>query len=66
MAIEIITDKKDNKEKVLVPLKLWEKLMDELDELDDIRLAEKAKKEGGRSIPFEDVVRELGINFKYA
>jgi len=56
---EYLVDDQNQKKAVLLPFSEWEQLMDELDELDDIRAYDKAKKNPSEVIAFEDCVREL-------
>lgn len=41
---QYITDNKGNKLSVILPVKDYQKMMEELEELEDIRLYDKAKK----------------------
>jgi hypothetical protein len=54
-----ITDADGNKISVILPLKEFEALLEELDEMEDIRLFDEAMKEDdGERILFSDYVRE--------
>jgi len=44
-APQFITDEKGNKISVILPLDEYEKILEELEELEDIRLYDEAKKE---------------------
>lgn len=56
---EYVVDDKDKRKAVVLPMEEWEKVIDELEELEDIRLYDAAKQESGAAIPFEDAVREI-------
>lgn len=49
-----ITDDKGKKISVILPLKDFKAILDELDELDDIKLYDKAKKSNEPSVPIDD------------
>jgi PHD/YefM family antitoxin component YafN of YafNO toxin-antitoxin module len=44
---------------VLLPVAEWEQIMEELDELDDIRAYDEAKTIPQESVDFEQAVREI-------
>lgn len=56
---EYVVDDDDKKRAVLLPVEEWEKVMDELEELEDIRLYDAVKKEGEEFLPFEQAVDEI-------
>lgn len=55
---QYITDKDGNKTSVIIPLAEYEQLLEELDELDDIKLYDEVKAEKAPSMPFDDYVRQ--------
>jgi hypothetical protein len=56
---QFITDAKGNKISVILPVKEFEALLEELEEMEDIRLYDEAKKEDdGERILFSDYVRD--------
>lgn len=56
---QYVTDKAGNKNAVLLPINEYNMLLEELDELDDIRLYDEAKKEDdGTRISFEDYIKQ--------
>ena len=57
-APQYITDDKGNKLSVVIPIKDYEQLMEELEELEDIRLYDEAKEQEGESIPFEEYIKQ--------
>jgi len=42
-----------------VPISAWQKILEALDELDDIRSYDEAKRERSDPIPFEKAVSEI-------
>jgi hypothetical protein len=44
---------------VLLPMADWERIVEELDELDDIRAYDEAKAGPQETVPFEQAVREI-------
>jgi PHD/YefM family antitoxin component YafN of YafNO toxin-antitoxin module len=58
METQFLTDKKGKKTAVLISIKEYEKLMECLDELEDIRLYDEAKKDDdGERVSFDDYVK---------
>ena len=57
---QFITDDHGKKIAVLMPIKDYEKILDELDELEDISLYDEAKKnDTGERIPMEEAFRMI-------
>ncbi len=56
---EYIVDDKSNKKAVVIPLSEWEYIVDEIEELDDIRAYDVAKMKTEDSIAFEQAVEEI-------
>jgi len=56
---EYVVDKDKHPKAVLLPISEWEQVMDELEELDDIRAYDKAKESAEDSIPLDQAVREI-------
>ena len=56
---EYVVDKDKHPKAVLLPIAEWEQVMDELEELDDIRAYDKAKTSPQESIPLDQAVREI-------
>ncbi|MGI6322904.1 MAG: hypothetical protein ACOXZO_06260 [Bacteroidales bacterium] len=55
----IIIDNKGRKIAVQVPIKVYEKLVADSEELDEIREYRKAKAHKGDAIPFEQAFKEI-------
>ena len=56
---EYVVDKDKHPKAVLLPISEWEQVMEELEELDDIRAYDKAKESAEDSIPLGQAVREI-------
>lgn len=56
---EYVVDDNDRKKAVLLPVEEWEKVVDELEELEDIRLYDAAKEQAEEAVPFEQAVKEI-------
>ena len=54
MEIQYLTNAKGKKKAIVLPIKMYEKLLDKLDELEDIRLYNEAKKNGESYIPIDE------------
>jgi hypothetical protein len=57
-ATTFITDEKGNKISAVLPIKLYRRLLEELEELKDIRAYDKAKAQKEKPIPLRDAIRE--------
>lgn len=56
---EYVVDEAKHPKAVLLPVAEWEEVMNELEELDDIRAYDKAKTSPQDSVPFDQAVREI-------
>jgi len=56
---QYVIDENQRKSAVIVPLAEWERIMDEMEELEDIRAYDDAKSKPQDAIPFEQAVREI-------
>ena len=54
-----VVDENQQRKAVLIPLAEWERSIDDLEELDDIRAYDKAKAGPQDTVPFEQAVREM-------
>jgi hypothetical protein len=61
---EYTVDDKQHRRMVVLPLVEWERVIEELEELDDIRAFDAAKEASQESVPFEQAVREIGEGYK--
>jgi PHD/YefM family antitoxin component YafN of YafNO toxin-antitoxin module len=55
---QYITDKDGKKVSVVIPLAEYEQMLDELEELYDIRLYDEAKNDKEPSMPFDEYVKK--------
>ena len=56
---EYIVDENSQKKAVVIPFVEWEKIVDEMEELEDIKAYDMAKQNIDDSIPFEQAVKEI-------
>ena len=59
MRTQFITDTKGRKVSVILPMRDYNKMIEELEELADIRAYDEAKANGEESIPFEQAIKEI-------
>lgn len=58
METQFLTDKKGNRTAVVLPIKQYNKMIEKLEDLEDVRLYDEAKKEDdGYRISFEDYLK---------
>lgn len=57
-APQYITDDKGNKLSVIIPIKDYERLIEELEEWEDIRLYDEAKEQKEERIPFAEYLKQ--------
>ena len=56
---QYVVDENQTPKAVLLPVAEWDQVMEELEELDDIRACDLAKAGSQDAIPFEQAVREI-------
>jgi len=54
-----IDDEQHGGRSVVLPIAEWEQVLEDLEELDDIRAYDAATKEPDESVPFDQAVREI-------
>ncbi len=59
MKTQFITDTKGNKISVILPISDYEKMLDDLEELEDIKAYDLAKERKSDPVPFDQAVKEL-------
>ncbi len=64
MRTQFVTDNIGNKLAVILPIKEYEKLVDDHDELEDIKAYRKAKSMAGDVLPLKDAIKEMNANRK--
>ncbi|MEO5648481.1 MAG: hypothetical protein ABIR03_01005 [Ginsengibacter sp.] len=57
MTPQFLTDNKGKKTSVLLSMKDYEKIMEELEELGDIKAYDKAKKRNEKTVPLRDAIK---------
>jgi hypothetical protein len=61
MKTQYITDDQGKKVAVILPIKDYQKIIEELEDLEDIRLYDEAKAEGGEKILFTDYLKQRKV-----
>ena len=56
---QFVVDQNQKRKAVLLPLAEWERIVEDLEELDDIRAYDEAKSGPRDAVPFEQAVREI-------
>lgn len=56
---EFVVDEKGGKKAVVISLSEWQRIMDALEELEDIRAYDEAKRRRETMTPFEEAVRQI-------
>ncbi len=56
---EYVVDEAGNRKAVLIPISEWNQLIELLEELEDIRAYDEAKKHPSKPIPFEQAVAQI-------
>lgn len=56
---QYVVDENQQRQAVLLPVADWERIVEELEELDDIRAYDAAKAGPQDTVPFEQAVREI-------
>lgn len=66
MANQFVTTDAGKKVAVILPIKEYEKMLEELDELEDIRLFDSAKKQSSERVPIKEAFKKLDAKRKKA
>ncbi len=59
MSTKFVTDEQGKTLAVILPIEIYNKMIEELEEWEDIKLYEEAKKSNEPSIPLEEAFREI-------
>ena len=59
-----VVDKDKKPSAVLLPIEEWERILEALEELDDIQAYDRAKAGHRETVPFEQAVREIQEDYK--
>lgn len=66
MANQFVTTDAGKKVAVILPIKEYEKMLEELDDLEDIRLFDSAKKQSSGRVPIKEAFKKLDAKRKKA
>jgi hypothetical protein len=66
MKTQYITDDKGNVISIIIPVAEYKRILEELEELEDIRLYDDVKGKNEKSIPFDNYLRVREKKGKYA
>lgn len=58
MKTQYVTDDDGNRTAVILPIKQYEKMLEDIEELEDIRLYDEVKARKEASIPFSDYLKQ--------
>jgi len=56
---QYLIDEQGNKKSVVLPVSEWQQILEALEELDDIRAYDEAKRYPSDAVPFEQAVLEI-------
>lgn len=56
---EFLVDEQNERRAVVLPVAEWQMIVEELEELDDIRSFDTAKSQPSDAVPFEDAVNKI-------
>jgi PHD/YefM family antitoxin component YafN of YafNO toxin-antitoxin module len=56
---QYVVDEKQQRRAVLISIDEWERILDDLEELEDVRAYDMAKTGPQNAVPFEQAVREI-------
>lgn len=57
---QYVVDEKEQRQAVILPESEWKQILDDLEELDDIRAYDTASSKKQNAIPFAQAIKELG------
>ncbi len=56
---DYVVDEQGNRKAVVVPMGEWQQILEALEELDDVRAYDEAKRDPSDAVPFEQAVLEI-------
>ena len=59
LAVQYVVDGNGKRTAVLLPIEVFEELVEAAEDLEDMRAADAARAEGGEPVPWEEVKAEL-------
>jgi len=60
---EYVVDEKQHRKAVILPLSDWDRVVEQLEELDDIRAYDNAKADSQDAVPFAQAVAETRADY---
>ncbi len=63
MRTQFIIDNNGNKLAVILPIKDYNKILEDMEELEDIRLYDKAKADNASSVPIDEAFLKIEENY---
>jgi len=66
MKTQFLTDEKGKKISIVIPIEDYRRILEELEELEDIRLFDEVKAKNEKSIPLEDYLKRRQEKKNYA
>jgi len=66
MKTQFITDEKGNKISIVIPIEEYNRMLEDLEELNDIRLFDEVKARNEKGLPLEDYLLRRQKKRKYA
>lgn len=66
MKTQFITDEKGTKISIVIPMEEYNKILEDLEELNDIRLFDEVKARNEKSMPLEEYINQRRRKMKYA
>lgn len=59
VAEEYLVDENGNRKAVVIPIDVWQRIQEELEDLEDVRAYDHAKSIPSDAIPLEQAIREI-------
>ncbi len=59
LAEEYLVDEKGNRKAVVIPMDVWHRIQEDLEDLEDVKAYDQAKSMGSDPVPFQEAVREI-------
>ncbi len=56
-----VIDENGNKTEVILSIEVYKKLLEELEELEELKLYDEAKSSENEILPFDEAMKELGL-----
>ncbi|NTV84425.1 MAG: hypothetical protein HGA23_09025 [Bacteroidales bacterium] len=66
MKTQFLTDEKGKKISIVIPIEEYRRILEDLEELEDIRLFDEVKAKNEKSIPLEDYLKRRQEKKNYA